>query len=60
MRRFFAGILMIVSIILLTISIYSLMGMFLQEKKDDVLQEQLREIYEEEIDEAGRLLFGIV
>ena len=55
MRRFGAGILMMFSIVLFTISFYSLMGMFLQEKKDDALQEQLREIYEEESDEAGRL-----
>ena len=47
MRRFVAGVLMIFSIVLFTISIYSLMGMFLQEKKDDALQEQLKEIYEE-------------
>ena len=55
MRRFVAGVLMIFSIVLFTISIYSLMGMLLQEKKDDALQEQLKEIYEEESNEAGRL-----
>lgn len=48
MRRFLAGILLICSIVLLSISIYFLMGMFVQEKKDDLLQEQLREIYENE------------
>lgn len=48
MRRFLAGVLLSCSIVLLSISIYFLMGMFVQEKKDDLLQEQLREIYENE------------
>lgn len=46
MRRHIAGVLLICSIVLLSISIYFLMGMFIQEKRDDSLREQLREIYE--------------
>ena len=47
MRRFIAGILMIVSIILLTISIYFLMGMFIQERQDNQLQQELQELIQE-------------
>ncbi|MFR8287927.1 MAG: hypothetical protein ACLU92_01925 [Coprococcus comes] len=47
MRKWLAGLLLICSIVLLSISIYSLMGMFFQEKKDDSLQKQLEEIYED-------------
>ena len=49
MRRFIAGILMIVSIILLTISIYFLMGMFIQERQDNQLQQELQELMQEKI-----------
>ena len=48
MRRFLAGVLLICSVVLLSISIYFLMGMFVQERADDLLQGQLREIYEDE------------
>lgn len=48
MKHFLAGLLLICSVILLSISIYFLMGMFVQERADDFLQEQLREIYENE------------
>lgn len=47
MKKWLAGLLLICSIVLLSISIYSLMGMFLQEKKDDSLQKHLEEIYED-------------
>lgn len=47
MRKWLAGLLLSCSIVLLSISIYSLMGMFLEEKRDDTLQEQLKEIYED-------------
>lgn len=53
MRRFIAGILMIVSIILLTISIYFLMGMFIQERQDNQLQQELQELMQEKEDEPG-------
>ena len=53
MRRFIAGILMIVSIILLTISIYFLMGMFIQERQDDQLQQELQELIQKKEDEPG-------
>jgi len=52
-RRFIAGILMIVSIILLTISIYFLMGMFIQERQDNQLQQELQELMQEKEDEPG-------
>lgn len=48
MKQFIAGLLFILSVVLLSISIYFLMGMYRQEKQDDALQEQLREIYEDE------------
>ena len=54
MRRWIAGVLLIVSLVLLGISGYFLADMFLQERKDDVLQEQLKEIYEnDDTEEAG-------
>ena len=43
-----AGTLLIFSIVLLSISIYFLMGMYAQEKKDDSLQERLKGIYEDD------------
>ena len=48
MKRFLAGLLLICSIVLLSISIYFLMGIYIQERQDDALQEQLRDIYENE------------
>lgn len=48
MRQFIAGVLFLVSVVLLSISIYFLMGMYQQEKRDDALREQLRKIYENE------------
>lgn len=48
MKQFIAGVLFILSVVLLSISIYFLMGMYRQEKQDDDLQEKLREIYEHE------------
>jgi len=46
MRRILAAVLLICSAILLLASSYFLIGRLLQEQKDDVLQEQLKEIYE--------------
>ena len=48
MRHFVAGLLFVLSVVLFSISIYFLMGMYIQEKQDDALQEQLRDIYENE------------
>ncbi len=49
-----AGVILFFSILLLGVSGYFLADMFLQERKDDVLQEQLKEIYEDsEIEEEG-------
>ena len=48
---------MIVSIILLTISIYFLMGMFIQERQDNQLQQELQELMQEKEDEPGRKFF---
>ena len=47
MRKWLAGLLFIVSVVLLTISIYFLMGMFLQERQDNQLQHQLQEVLQE-------------
>ena len=52
MRRFIAGILMIISIILLTVSIYFLMGVFMQERQDNQLQQELQELMQEKEDES--------
>ena len=53
MRKWLAGLLFIVSVVLLTISIYFLMGMFLQERQDNQLQHQLQEMLQEKSDEIG-------
>ena len=53
MRKGLAGLLFIVSVVLLTISIYFLMGMFLQERQDNQLQHQLQEVLQEKSDETG-------
>lgn len=46
MRDKIAGVILIVSVLLLGISGYFLADLFLQEHKDDAVQEQLKEIYE--------------
>lgn len=54
MRRRIAGVMLTASILLLGISGYFLADLFLQERKDDVLWEQLKEIYEnDDTEEAG-------
>lgn len=54
MRGRIAVVILIVSMILLGVSGYFLTDLFLQERKDDVLQEQLKEIYEDDdTEEAG-------
>ena len=58
MRKWLAGLLFIVSVVLLTISIYFLMGMFLQERQDNQLQHQLQEVLQEKSDETGEDSFG--
>lgn len=50
MKQWLIRMVMTCSIVLLCISIYFLMGMFDQEQKDNTLQEQLKEIYEQEDD----------
>ena len=50
MRHWLTRMVMICSIVLLCISIYFLMGMFAQEQRNNVVQEQLKEIYEREKD----------
>ena len=52
MRKWLAGLLFIVSVVLLTISIYFLMGMFLEERQDNQLQHQLQEVLQEKTDET--------
>ncbi|NBH35757.1 class B sortase [Clostridiaceae bacterium] len=47
MKRWIAGIVLLCSILLLSVSGYFLADMFMREKKDDALQEQLKEIYED-------------
>ena len=53
MRRFLEGILMILSIVLLSISIYFLMGMFAQEKHDRDVYEKVIKIYENAEEQIG-------
>ncbi len=40
-------------VILLTISLYFLMGIFVQEKQDNALQQELQELMQEKEDEPG-------
>lgn len=47
MKQWIAGMILICSIILLSVSGYFLADMFLQERKDDVLLNQLKKIYED-------------
>lgn len=57
MKRHIAGAVLLCSIILLSVSVYFLADMFLQERKDDVLLNQLKEIYEDsENKEATEIL----
>ena len=46
MKKWLAGLLLFSSIVLLTLSIYSLMGMYMEEKKDNQIYETIRNIYE--------------
>lgn len=46
MKQWVAGIILLCSLLLLSISGYFLADMLMQERKDDALQEQLKEIYE--------------
>lgn len=55
MRRWLTGLVMCCSIVLLAISIYFLMGMYIQEQKDHAVQVQLKAIYEGETDKNGEL-----
>ena len=49
MKKWLAGLLLFSSIVLLTLSIYSLMGMYMEEKKDNQTYETIRNIYEKPI-----------
>ena len=51
---------MIVSIILLTISIYFLMGMFIQERQDNQLQQELQELMQEKETSREKILPAIL
>lgn len=53
MRKYLEGILMVLSIVLLSISIYFLMGMFAQEKHDRDNYKKVLEIYENAEEQAG-------
>ena len=48
MRKWLQGILLIVSIVLISISIYSLMGMFSDYRKEHQMHEHLRRLYEQD------------
>ncbi len=48
MRKWFAGIVLFLSIVLLSISIYFLMGMYQQEKKEDRTYQKISDLYENE------------
>lgn len=47
MKRRIAGVVLLCSMILLSVSGYFLADMLIQERKDDVLQDQLKKIYED-------------
>lgn len=53
MRKWLAGIQFLVSVVLLMISIYFLMGMFLQERQDNQLQQTLQEFVQENENKPG-------
>ena len=54
MRKWLQGILMIVSIVLISISIYSLMGMFADYRKEHQMHEHLRRLHEQDRDPPGQ------
>lgn len=58
MKHWIAGIILLCSILLLGISGYFLTDMLVQEKKDDALQEQLKEIYEDSENEGKEEMNG--
>lgn len=47
-----AGLLLSISVILLTISLYFLMGFFVQERQDNQLQQELQELMQEKEDDS--------
>lgn len=51
MRKWVAGLLLSISVILLTISLYFLMGFFMQERQDNQLQQELQELMQEKEDD---------
>ena len=51
MRKWVAGLLLSISVILLTISLYFLMGFFMQERQDNRLQQELQELMQKKEDE---------
>lgn len=58
MKHWIAGIILLCSILLLGVSGYFLTDMLVQEKKDDALQEQLKEIYEDSENEEKEEMNG--
>ena len=51
MRKWVAGLLLSISVILLTISLYFLMVFFVQERQDNQLQQELQELMQEKEDD---------
>ena len=47
-----AGLLLSISVILLTISLYFLIGFFMQERQDNQLQQELQELMQKREDES--------
>lgn len=47
MRKWISGVIFVISIVLLAISLYFLMGMFRQEQKDNQVYEEITAIYEQ-------------
>ena len=54
MRKWLQGILLIVSVVLISISIYSLMGMFGDYHKEHQMHEHLKRLHEQERDPPGQ------
>ena len=52
MRKWMTGLLFAMSIVLLTISLYFLMGFFIQERQDNQLQQELQELMQEKEDDS--------
>lgn len=57
MRKWISGVIFVISIVLLAISLYFLMGMFQQEQKDNQVYEEITAIYEDAAGNQEKVIF---